>query len=104
MNEFKVSVLRNFGSENISFTSTINSDKLVLSESEITQLINQTDSLVSKAFTKVCEREIREKEELLAQSDKRKEANETLAKKIKSEHEGAEKLNEAGSKLKGYSK
>lgn len=103
MNSFKLSVLRNFGSENASFTAEVQSDKFVLSDVEMQELVDQSDSIVQKAFSKVCEREIREKEDLLKQSDKRTEANATLAKKIEAEHKGAEKLNDAGSKLKGHS-
>ena len=63
MNEFKFSTLRQFGSENVSYTATIHSDKQVLTDVEIDQQINQIDVAISKAFIAVQEREISEKED-----------------------------------------
>jgi hypothetical protein len=71
MNEFKFSSLRQFGSENVSFTATIKSDKLTLSEKEIQDQVDQVGILINKAFIGVQDREISEKALLAAASNRR---------------------------------
>jgi hypothetical protein len=70
-NEFKFSTLRQFGSENLSFTATIFSDKQALSTKEIKEQIDQIGSAVTLAFIGVQEREISEKALLVAASERR---------------------------------
>jgi hypothetical protein len=70
-NEFKFSTLRQFGSENISFTATIKSNKEVLTPEQIDAQISQVDGLIRKAFIAVQEREISEKALLAEASDRR---------------------------------
>lgn len=71
MNEFKFSALRQFGSENISFTATIHSVNRSLSEDEINEQIAQFDGVISSAFVAVANREIKEKDVLIATSEAR---------------------------------
>ena len=71
-NEFKFSTLRQFGSENISFTATLYSDKTSLTNEEQDEQINQVSSLINKAFIAVQEREISEKALLVGASERRR--------------------------------
>ena len=50
MNEFKFSALRQFGSENVSFTATVHSEKAILSPEEIQAQINQIGISINKAL------------------------------------------------------
>lgn len=86
-NEFKFSALRQFGSENVSFTATIHSDNQILTDTEIDQQINQIGLAINKSFIAVQEREISEKEILAAASDRRKAEVEKLDKALKDEME-----------------
>jgi len=70
-NEFKFSSLRQFGSENVSFTSTIYSTKTTLSDEEIKAQVRQVSFLIENAFKAVQEREISEKALLVAASERR---------------------------------
>lgn len=72
-NEFKFSTLRNFGSEQFSFSAVIHSDKDVLSSEEIDSGIKQIDEAITKAFKATQEREINEME-LLANASERRTA------------------------------
>jgi hypothetical protein len=89
-NEFKFSVLRQFGSENISFTATIQSDKTMLSEAEIDQQVFQTDMLIRKAFIGVQEREISEKALLAEASERRRAEVAKLDEALKAEMKAKE--------------
>ena len=84
-NEFKFSTLRQFGSENISFTATIKSDKSTLTDKEIDEQIEQVDGLIKKAFVAVQEREILEKSLLADASERRTAAVAELDKALKEE-------------------
>lgn len=84
-NEFKFSTLRQFGSENVSFTATIHSDKTVLSQEEIQGQIKQIDDCITKAFIAVQEREISEKELLAQASDRRRAGVAKLDEALKAE-------------------
>jgi hypothetical protein len=85
MNEFKFSALRQFGSENVSFTATVHSEKNVLSEEEIQAQINQISTSINKAFIACQEREISEKDLLAAAADRRRVAIGKLDQALKDE-------------------
>ena len=99
MNKFKFSTLRQFGSENISFTAEIESDKEVLSNNQIDQQVSQVNGLIEKAFIAVNEREIREKSILADYSDRRKEAvaklDASLKEEMKEKENAAKTMKEA---------
>jgi hypothetical protein len=59
-NEFKFSTLRNFGSEQFSFSAVIHSNETELTPEEIDSGIKQLDSAISKAFIACQNREISE--------------------------------------------
>src|ERR1035437_3175891 len=59
-NEFKISTLRNFGSEQFSFNAVIHSEKTSLSENEIINSVNNIDTAIKMAFVACQEREIGE--------------------------------------------
>ena len=84
-NEFKFSALRQFGSENISFTATLHSDNLTLTDDEIQGQLNQVSVLIEKAFIATQEREISEKALLVAASDRRRVEVEKLDAALKAE-------------------
>ena len=86
-NHFKFSTLRQFGSENISFTVEMESDNKVLSEQEIDEQLKQVDYLISKAFVSVQEREISEKALLAIASDRRRAEVAKLDEALKAEME-----------------
>ena len=85
MNEFKFSALRQFGSENISFTATIHSDKATLSDEEINAQIGQIGKAIELEFKAVQEREIAEKELLAEASERRTAAVKKLDEALKEE-------------------
>ena len=93
MNEFKFSALRQFGSENISFTATIQSEKQKLSDEEIKHQVDQIDKVISSQFKAVQEREISEKELLAAASDRRREEVSKLDKALQDEMDAKKKKN-----------
>lgn len=97
MNEFKFSALRQFGSENISFTVTIHSDHKTLSDKEIAEQIEHTGKVIEAEFRAVQEREIKEKELLAEASERRTAAVRKLDESLKNEM-AAKK--EAGKTLK----
>ena len=72
MNKFKFSTLRQFGSENISFTTEIESENYTLSKDEIQAQIKMFDTMITEAFASVQEREISEKALLAGASDRRR--------------------------------
>jgi hypothetical protein len=85
MNEFKISALRQFGSENVSFTAVLHSDKMILSEDELQAQIDQVSSVIDKSFIAVQEREISEKALLAGASIRRREAVKLLDDELKEE-------------------
>lgn len=99
MNEFKISALRQFGSENISFTATIHSDNKSLSNEEIQEQVSQYDQVIRTGFAAVCKREIDEKVILKEQSVVRQKANEELNHQLEEEVKSAEKMKANGTKL-----
>ncbi len=84
-NKFKFSVLRQFGSENISFTSEIESPNQALTEDELLKQIEQIDTVINSAFIAVNEREISEKDILAGYSERRREAVAKLDQALKLE-------------------
>lgn len=84
MNEYKFSALRQFGSENVSFTSTISKEDM-LDEADIEQQAALIDKFISKAFRKSQDREIAEKALLAEYSDRRKEEVVRLDKALQEE-------------------
>ena len=70
-NEFKFSTLRNFGSEQFSFSAIIHSEKTTLTDAEIADGIKQIDIAISKAFKSCSDREISEMAVLAEASERR---------------------------------
>lgn len=89
LNEFKISAMRNFGSENISFTSTVYSSNMVLTDEEVTNQINQISTVIDKALRATSEREITEKSFFAETSARRTEATQKLTEALKVETEVA---------------
>ena len=71
MNEFKISALRQFGSENVSFTATIHSDKETLTNEQVQAQVDQITTVIDKSFRAAQEREFTEKELLAIASERR---------------------------------
>ena len=71
MNEFKFSALRQFGSENVSFTATIHSDKETLTSEQVQSQVDQITTVIDKSFRAAQEREFTEKELLAIASERR---------------------------------
>jgi len=98
-NEFKFSSLRQFGSENVSFTSTIYSDKQTLTDTEIELQVSQVSKLIDTAFKSVQEREISEKALLVAASERRtaevKKLDEALKKEMDTKSQAGETMKKA---------
>jgi hypothetical protein len=90
-NEFKFSTLRQFGSENVSFTATIYSSSQSLTEKEIEEQVEQIDRVITQSFKGVQEREISEKALLAAASDRRREEVAKLDEALKAEMETKKK-------------
>jgi len=94
MNEFKISTLRQFGSENVSFTSTVQSKNMTLSDKEIADQIEQISKVINKAFIAVQEREISEKQLLADASERRTAEVRKLDEALKVEMEEKKKAQE----------
>jgi len=71
MNEFKFSALRQFGSENVSVTATIHSDKETLTNEQVQAQVDQITTVIDKSFRAAQEREFTEKELLAIASERR---------------------------------
>ena len=71
MNEFKISALRQFGSENVSFTATIHSDRETLTTEQVQEQVDQITTVIDKSFRAAQEREFTEKELLAIASERR---------------------------------
>ena len=85
MNEFKISALRQFGSENVSFSAIVHSDKQTLSEEEIAEQVNQVSVVIGKAFKSVIDREISEKDVLIEASERKVAAVKRYDDQLKAE-------------------
>ena len=99
MNEFKFSTLRQFGSENISFTATVHSNSFALTEKEIQTQLESIDSIIRQNFEKIQQREEREKELLIAGADKRaalvKKLDDSLKAEMKAKEDAGRTMKEA---------
>ena len=97
--EFKFSTLRQFGSENVSFTATIVSDKQVLTPQEVQEQIDQIGLALHKAFVATQEREISEKHLLAEASDRRRvevaKLDEALKAEMKTKEDAQKTMKEA---------
>ena len=93
LNEFKLSALRQFGSENMSFTATVYSDKKTLTDAELTAQINQVGEAITKAFISVQERGMKEQSILTESSERRRESVKKLDDALKAETETAKEAN-----------
>lgn len=93
MNEFKFSTLRQFGSENFSFTANIQSEKTILTEQEVNEQIKQISGTIEKAFRACTEREISEKAILVESSERRTAEVAKLDAALKLEMAEKEKAN-----------
>lgn len=98
-NEFKFSTLRNFGSEQFSFSSVIHSDKTTLSEEEIIEGVSQINTAINMAFVACQEREISEMELVAQLSERRtaeiKKRDESLKKEMDAKKEATQTLKSA---------
>ncbi len=84
-NEYKLSVLRSFGSEQFSITATLNCEK-EKAQKEIAESFDQMNALIEDAFHKVSERTDREREFAVKKINARKEeAKQELIKEGKTE-------------------
>lgn len=84
-NEFKFSTLRQFGSENISFTATIKTDKTSLTEKEIKENISGINLLIREAFVQSEQRANDERKILTVNADLRAEGIMKLDKALQGE-------------------
>lgn len=89
MTEHKFGILRQFGSENFTYNTTINSESQTLTEQEIKDQIANMDFAIMEAF-KACEsRSIDEKEILINSSERRTAALKKHDEELKNEMEAA---------------
>lgn len=95
MKETKLSVLRQFGSEQ--FSATVTFDK-ILTKEELKDEVTGLGHGISEAFNKVLEREESEKKILALASEKRTAANKVLEDQIKKEMDSASQTKDALSK------
>lgn len=86
MKETKLSVLRQFGSEQFSASVTFDT---VLGKEELEKEVANLGHGVSSAFNKVLEREEEEKKTLALASKKREDQNKALEDQIKKEMDSA---------------
>ena len=98
-NEFKFSTLRNFGSEQFSYSAVIHSDKTELTPQEIESGIKQIDSAIAKAFVACQEREISEMAILADASERRtveiKKRDDALLKEMEAKKHATATLKQA---------
>jgi hypothetical protein len=98
-NEFKFSTLRNFGSEQFSFSAIIHSEKTTLTDMEIADGIKQIDTAISKAFKSCSDREIGEMAVLAENSERRateiKKRDDALKAEMKVKEDATKTLKQA---------
>ena len=104
MNKFKFSTLRQFGSENISFTTEIESENYTLSKDEIQAQIKMFDTMIGEAFASVQEREISEKALLVSASERRTTEVKKLDEALKAEMDAKRDAQQTMSKAEKESK
>ena len=90
--ETKLSVLRQFGSEQ--FSATVSFDK-VLNESEMKHEVSKLGSSITEAFNKVLEREESEKKTLSNAAESRTKSNKELDQKIQAEMKSATEVKQS---------
>lgn len=84
-NEYKLSVLRSFGSEQFSITATLNCEK-DKAEKEIAESFDQMNKLIEESFYKVTERTDRERDFSVKKINaRREEVKKALIKEGKTE-------------------
>jgi hypothetical protein len=71
-NEYKLSVLRSFGSEQFSITATLNCEK-EKAQKEIAESFDQMNALIEESFYKVSERTDKERAFSIKKINERKE-------------------------------
>ena len=103
-NSFKFSVLRQFGSENVSFTAEIKSDKARLSDAEINEQVCNIDTVIRESFKAVQEREISEKALLADASERRRAEVAKLDEALKAEMKAKEDAQQTMTKAERASK
>lgn len=82
MNEFKFHVNRSFGTEQFTYSATINSDKITLDESEIKDVLTGMTQTIDTQFGEVVGREVSEKHQTAEMLSKRVEANKAVREAI----------------------
>ncbi len=84
-NEYKLSVLRSFGSEQFSITATLNCEK-DKAEKEIAESFDQMNKLIEQSFYKISERTDRERDFSVNKINaRREEVKKALIKEGKTE-------------------
>lgn len=108
MNEFKFHVNRSFGTEQFTYSATINSDKLSLDDKEVKQTLTTMSQAIDTQFGEVLDREIKEKNLSASRLSDRVEANKNVREAITKinlasilEKYTPEQVDEAFSKLAG---
>lgn len=102
MNEYKFSALRQFGSENVSVTSTVHADKLT--EEDIDAQVALIDKSLFKAFKATQQREMNEKAILVEFADKRRVEVEKSTAALKAEMDAKEEAMRVMGQAKKLSK
>lgn len=94
--ETKISIMRQFGTEQFSITTTFDHKP---SQKEIEEGVASLGLGVSAAFNKVCEREETEKNQLRANAEKRQKAMKDLEAALTAETKAAKDAERAGREL-----
>ena len=82
MNEFKFHVNRSFGTEQFTYSATINSDKLALSDEEVKTTLTTMSNAIDTQFGEVLDREIKEKNKSASKLAERVAANKNVREAI----------------------
>ena len=82
MNEFKFHVNRSFGTEQFTYSATINSDKLALDENEVKKTLSTMSTAIDTQFGEVLDREIKEKNQSATRLAERVNANKNVREAI----------------------
>lgn len=82
MNEFKFHVNRSFGTEQFTYSATINSDKIALSDDEVKQTLTSMSTAIDTQFGEVLDREIKEKNQSAVRLADRVEANKKVREAV----------------------
>ena len=82
MNEFKFHVNRSFGTEQFTYSATINKDKLSLTDDEVKETLTSMSTAINTQFEEVLGREIKEKNISAARLQERVDANKNVREAI----------------------